>query len=132
MVGGNFRPEARRHGLPVAVERGFNLLFPLGGKRLYALLDQAGIDLGGGFVDAEFDNREVGRGGLEIVADGEAGQIELHLVELLETAAEVNEQQIALVAEQRKERALPPVGGRLQGGQCSGGLVQDVGAGGIR
>ena len=110
------------------LERGY----PLGGKRLYALLDQARIDFGSRLVDAEFDNREVGRGGLEIIADGEAGQIELHLVEFLETAAEVNEQKIALVAKQRKQRALSALGGRLQCGECSDGLLQDFGAGGIR
>ena len=74
-----------------------------------ALLDQAGIDLGGGLVDAEFDNREVGRRGLEIIADGEARQIELHLVEFFETAPEVNEQQIALMTEQREQRTLAPL-----------------------
>ena len=115
----------------MAVERGFDLLLPLGGIRLDALVDEAGIDLRGGFVDAELDNREVGRGGLQVIADGEAGQIELRLVEFFETAAEVDEHQIALVAEQGEQRALAAFGGRLQGGEGRGGFGEDLGAGGI-
>ena len=109
----------------------FDFLLPLGGVGLYALLDQAGVDFRGGFVDAEFDDGEVGSGGLEEIVQGEAGEIELRLVELFETAAEVDEHQVALVAEHGEEGALASFGGALERGEGIGRLLHDLGAGGV-
>src|ERR1019366_7823726 len=127
--GGNFRPEARGHGLAVAVEGGLDLLFPLVGVGLDALFDEGAVDLGGGFVDAELDDGEVGGGGLEEIADSEARQIALRLVELLEAAAEVDEQDVALVPEEGKQGGLAAVGGVLEGREGGGCLKQYLVAG---
>ena len=63
--------------------------------------------------------------------EGEAGEIELRLVELFETAAEVDEHQVALVAEHGEQGALASFGGALERGEGVGRLVQDLGAGGV-
>src|SRR5450631_62477 len=115
----------------MAVESSLDFLFPLVGVGLDSLFDEGAVDFGGGFVDAELDDGEVGGGGLEEIADGEARQIALRLVEFLEAAAEVDEQDVALVSEEGKKGGLTSFGGVLQCGEGGGRLMQDLGAGGL-
>src|SRR5205807_7228550 len=59
-MGWNLGIEARAHGFAVASELAFDFGLPLVGVRLDALVGQLFVDLEGGVIESEFDDREVG------------------------------------------------------------------------
>ena len=61
------------------------------------------VGLAGGLVEAELDDRDVGVDGREEVVELGLGEIEFDLVEGFEGVAEVDEDQVALVAELGEE-----------------------------
>src|ERR1035438_10791116 len=95
------------HCLSMPVELAPDLSLPLVGMRLNSLRGQFFVNLERGVIEAEFDDRQIGRGGFEIIGQSQTGDLELGLIELCEGVAEVYEHQIALVAEQGKKRGLP-------------------------
>ncbi len=61
------------------------------------------VGLAAGFVEAEFDYRDIGVAQIEEVVELGLGEIELDLVECFERVAEVDQDQVALVAELGEE-----------------------------
>jgi hypothetical protein len=61
------------------------------------------IGFAAGLVEPEFDHGDIGVGEGEVVVEAGLGQIEFYLVEGFEGIAEVNQDQVALVAELGKE-----------------------------
>jgi hypothetical protein len=61
------------------------------------------VDLRRHVVHAELDDRDVRRRRLEVGSDGQPGHRELRGLQRVEVAAEVDEHQIALVAEKGRE-----------------------------
>ena len=77
-----------------------------------------GVGFDGGFVEAELDDGEIGVRGLEETAEFGAGEVALDLGELLDGVAEMDEHEVALVAELGEEGGL--VGAAFGGGVSSG------------
>ena len=77
------------------------------------------VGLAAGFVEAEFDDRDVGVGGREEVVEVGLGEGEFDLVEGFKGVAEVDEDQVAFVAELGEE-------GGADGG-VRGGCVPELG-----
>ena len=69
------------------------------GMGFHTAFGELAVDLGGRFVEAQFDDRDIGVDGLEVLVDVEAGEVEFDLFELFKAIAEVNEEQIAFVSE---------------------------------
>ena len=78
--------------------------FHSGVSSVEALCGGGFVGLAGGLVEAEFDDRDVGVAQLEEVVELGLGQIEFDLVEGFERVAEVDQDQVALVAELGEER----------------------------
>ena len=89
-----------------ALERCGDFGVPLGRVLLEALGGGGFVGLAGGLVEAEFDDRDVGVAGVEEVVERGLGEIEFDLVERFERVAEVDEDQVALVAELGEESGL--------------------------
>jgi hypothetical protein len=68
-------------------------------ERLNAFGYEGGVGFGGGFVEAKLNDGEVGVGGLEESAEFGAGEVALDLGELFDGVAEVDEEEVAFVAE---------------------------------
>ena len=120
----DFRIQARPHGFFVALELAGDLGFPLVGMRLDALVGEFFVNLQGGFVETEFDDRKIGRRGLKIIAEAQMGELQFGLVEIGKRFAEVDEHEVALVSEEREEGGL--AGGIfLHGGERVGGFFGD-------
>ena len=102
---GDFRIQPRRHGFALPGQNRGHFPVPLLAVRLDALRGQARPFLDRGIVEAEFHHGKIRGGGLQIIPQAERGQPQLHLVELLEAGPEMHQHQIALVAEQRENRA---------------------------
>jgi hypothetical protein len=64
------------------------------------------IGFAAGLVKAEFDDGDVGVGWREVVVEFGLGEVEFNLVEGFERVAEVDQDQVALVAELGEERGL--------------------------
>ena len=64
------------------------------------------IGLAGGLVEAEFDDRDIGMGRREVVVEFGLREIEFDLVERFERFAEVNQDEVAFVAELGEESRL--------------------------
>ena len=62
------------------------------------------VGLAAGFVEAEFDDRDVGVAQIEKVVELGLGEVEFDLIEGFERVAEVDQDQVALVAELGEER----------------------------
>ena len=103
---------------------------PLLRMRLDAAIDQCFVDLGGGFVEAELDDREVRSGRLPVLAEPRLRQLQLGAIEIVERVAEVDEHQVALVPEQRIEGGWSG-GVFLHGGHDRGGFFNDLAAFGV-
>ena len=86
---------------------------------------EVAVDLGGGLVEPELDDGQVRGGWLQVVADGETRERELRLVELFEAAAEVDEEEVAFVAEEREDRRVTTVAERLHLSERRGGFVEN-------
>ena len=108
---GDGRKETRRHrvGRPLQARLHFGL--KLGRSRIETLGGRGFPRLAARFVQAEFDDRDVRVLEFKKVVKGELGKIELNLVELLEGIAEMDIDQVALVAELRVKS-----GARRRGG----------------
>ena len=92
--------------------------------RLDALVGELFVDFERGLVEPEFDDGEIGRGGLEIVAEAQVGELQFGLVQIGERLAEVDQHEVALVADERKERGLAG-GVLLHGGEGVGCFFGD-------
>ena len=68
------------------------------------MLDEPAIERDRRFVEADFDHRQIRRSRFQAVAECKPGDGELGLAEFLEAAAEVDDHQVALVAERGEER----------------------------
>ena len=108
---GNLGPQARRHGLPLARENLLDFRFHSSECGCTPLAAQARVDLGRGFVEAQLDHREIRRSRFQIVREAQTRQLALRLVQFLEIAPEVHEQQVAFMSQQRIDGALAAVGG---------------------
>src|ERR1035441_10026793 len=62
------------------------------------------VGFAGGLVEAEFDNRDIGMRGGEVVVEPGLREVELDLIQGFKRVAEVNEDQVALVAQLREKR----------------------------
>ena len=97
---------------------GRHLLGEGGVERLGAGLEaaprQLAVELGGHLVHPELDDRDVGERRLEILGQRRRRHQQLRLRERLEVAPGVDQEQVALVAEQLDERRLALVGGELE------------------
>src|SRR5690242_6513404 len=72
------------------------------------------------FVEPQLNHREVRRGRLQIITEPQPGHLLLRRVEFLEIAPEMDEQEIALMAEERIDRALAPSARLLHPAQSRG------------
>src|SRR5580704_10671900 len=71
-----------------------------------AALGELAIERDRRLVESDFDHRQVRRSRFEVVAECEAGDGKLGVAKFFEAAAKMDDHQIALVAQCRKERAL--------------------------
>src|SRR5438046_10494944 len=76
--------------------------------RLDPLLCQRAIKLDAGVVESQLDDGNVRAGRLREIAKLQLIELQLSGVELIEAVAEMQQQQIGHVSEQRVERALAP------------------------
>ena len=90
----------------LAVERLLNAGFPCVGVRFDVVGDEGAVGLGGGFVEAEFDDGDVAIGLFEIVVELGLGEGELGLMEVFEGGAHVDEHEVGFVAEEGEEGGL--------------------------
>ena len=74
--------------------------------RLDTALGEAPIQFERGLVQAQLDHRKVRRGGFQEFGKTQAGHRDLGLAQLLEGLAEMEEHQIALVADERIDNGL--------------------------
>jgi len=125
---GDLRPEPRRHGLPLPRQHGFDLVVPFLRVRFHAARRQRPVDLGGRFVQPQLDHRQVGRSGLQVIRQRRARDFDLRPIELFEIAAEVQQQQVAFVAEQRVDGALAALVRPLHRAQQLNRFPEDIGA----
>ena len=86
------------------------------------------VSFAGGLVETEFDDRDIGVGRRKVIVQFGLGEAELDLVEGFEGVAEVNEDEVALVAELGEEsRADGGVGaGAFEGLKRRDGLGGDA------
>ncbi len=101
---GDFRKQARRDFLPLSGNLGIEFRLPLRRARSDPILDEPALERDRRFVEADFDHRQKRRGRFQVVAECKPGDGEFGLAEFLEAAAEVDDHQIALVAERGEER----------------------------
>jgi len=85
------------HRFFMALKLTFNLGFPLIGVRLNALIGQFLVDLERLVIKTQFDNRKVGGGLFQIVAEAQVGQLEFGLIQVRKSVAEVDQHQVTLV-----------------------------------
>lgn len=109
--GRDFGEEAGGHGFALAVEGVVDGIFPGLGVGLDTLCGEAAVDLAGAFVEAEFDDAEVGGCGLAILPNAELTDGPFGLAEGGEIGAEVDEHEVGLVAEDREKSAVGAHGG---------------------
>ena len=95
------------------------------------LLAEAAVYLGGHLVHSELDDGDVRRAGFEVRRESKARHLELGRLQILEAPPEVDEHQVALVAQQGHGRGCA-FGGARGGGEHLGGLVGGLGPGGRR
>ena len=98
--------EARGHGGGGALEAGGDFGLEFGGVGFEALGAGGFPGLAAGLVEAELDDGDVGVGSREVVRELGLGQVELDLVEGGEGVAEMDEDEVALVADLREEGGL--------------------------
>ena len=97
-------PQAGGHGRGAALKRCGNLRVPLRRVLRQVLARRRFVGLARGFVKAEFHHGDVGVTLIEEAVEVGLRQLQFHLVERFKRVAEVNENQVALVAELREER----------------------------
>ena len=91
--------------------------------RLSPLLCQRAIKLDAGVVESQLDDGNVRAGRLREIAKLQLIELQLSGVELIEAVAEMQQQQIGLVSEQRVERALALL---LRGSESRGKFLRDL------
>ena len=82
------------------------------------------VDFQRGIVESEFDDGKIGCRGLKVIAEAEVGELKFGLIEIGERFAEVDQHEVALVADEREQGGL--AGGiLLHGGEDVGGFFGD-------
>ena len=99
---GHGREEARLHGLGAALQRRGDLGVPLRRVRFEALGRRGLVGLAARLVESELDDRNIGVARVKEVVERGLRQVQLDLVQRFERVAEVDEDQIALVAQFRE------------------------------
>ena len=93
------------HALPLLLELGVERRLELVAAGLEPALAEALVDLRRHLVHRELDHRDEGRRGLQERREAQAGDRELGRLQLVEAAAQVDQHQVALVAEERHRHA---------------------------
>src|SRR5205814_4434521 len=114
--------QPRAHGFTLPFHQLFGGALPLGGMLLNPLLCQRAVELDAGVVESQLDDGNVRAGRLREIAKLQLIELQLSSVELIEAVAEMQQQQIGLVSEQRVERALALL---LRGSEGRGKFLGD-------
>ena len=105
-VGRNIREQPGMHRLALPLQCFVDRTLPLFRVRLDSLLSQIGIRLHTRLVQPKLNHRQVRSRYLQIITQPQIGQLHLDCVQFVETAAEVNEHQVALMAKDGVNRRL--------------------------
>ena len=113
------------------LQRVFDLGVPLGRVRLDAAFRKRGVDLLSRFVQSEFDHRQIRGRRFQKVEQSEFPQPQFDLVELIEAVAEMDEHQVAFMAQKRKQSA-PACAPGFHLGEDTGSLIHHAVAVGLQ
>ena len=123
--------KAGGHGSALAIDGLLDGGVPFRGVGLDVACGEGRVGFGGGLVEAELDSGEIGIGGLEVIGELGLGEVKLDAIEIFDGVAQVNEHEVALVAEERVEDGLMGLGGLICFGFTGGdGELFEFGDGG--
>ena len=103
----NIREQPGMHRLALPLQCFVERTLPLFRVRLDTFLDQVAVRLETRFIQTKLNHRQIRSRYLQIITQPQIGQLHLVCVQFFETAAEVNEHQVALMAKDGVKRRLP-------------------------